>query len=587
MAEVVERNIEDSLGEIQHIRRARLFNEDEIRKIVQLRRQHEYSIQKRNKRISDYDSYIATELGILRLVGLRRQKTMDYRFKDEIEKSIIFRLVRLHRQTCYRFQGHLDVWIRFLLFNRKLGRHMAVVRLWERILQVHARTDPRLWAAAASFHLNEGSRAQARCCLSKLKTERHALKTAVKNVRRLSRNPTCPQEKDLLRMETFHLHKLRESLNHSVQLTWDRSHLHGIREARRLLTQGLSFNEESVYLLLELLKLEGAAADFFAKRVAKRLAKFQELEMEIKEMKLPAKNKKYSSRAAAIQRQKEMKIKAEREEAADFMSEVAEDVDFVKSGGTFNLVLERFLAFPGATSKDLLAALEIANKFSHFADKNLLSQLQERQRKLQEAELAEAKKRLELKTDNEPGPISLLEEISSAAEKHYHEFQVLLDRATDDDNGIDAALAAWKSWYQPASGPSDLQQIIDPSVDSRWMRLLSLRIYALIVAKGLAKIKIDKAESQEEMLKMYQNFTIKQDCRIRETRDFMDVLSTSNWGSKLADFWHLYMEFEEKLGDCSRLPSLRWRAEKRLATNPRTKFLADLSTVGGRKKEFL
>lgn len=58
---------------------------------------HEYSIQKRNKRISDYDSYIATELGFLRLVGLRRKKTMDYRFRDEIEKSILSRLVRLHR----------------------------------------------------------------------------------------------------------------------------------------------------------------------------------------------------------------------------------------------------------------------------------------------------------------------------------------------------------------------------------------------------------------------------------------------------------------------------------------------------------
>lgn len=47
------------------------------------------------------------------------------------------------------------------------------------------------------------------------------------------------------------------------------------------------------------------------------------------------------------------------------------------------------------------------------------------------------------------------------------------------------------------------------------------------------------------------------------------------------------MEFEEKLGDCSRLPSLRWRAEKSLDAGPRTKFLADLSAVGGQKKEYL
>lgn len=43
-----------------------------------------------------------------------------------------------------------------------------------------------------------------------------------------------------------------------------------MREARRLLTQGLSFNDNSTFLLLELLKLEGAAADFFSKRVSLR-----------------------------------------------------------------------------------------------------------------------------------------------------------------------------------------------------------------------------------------------------------------------------------------------------------------------------
>lgn len=120
MAEVVERNIEDCLDEIAHIRLTKLFNEEEIRyfcrfvmrylftktfntfvlgyrEIVRRRRQHEYSIQKRNKRITDFESYIATELGILRLVEIRRQKNMDFRFKNVIEKSILSRLVRLHK----------------------------------------------------------------------------------------------------------------------------------------------------------------------------------------------------------------------------------------------------------------------------------------------------------------------------------------------------------------------------------------------------------------------------------------------------------------------------------------------------------
>ncbi|VUZ42100.1 unnamed protein product, partial [Hymenolepis diminuta] len=587
--EIVERNIENILKEIAHIRKAKLFNEDEIREIVRHRRMHEYSIQKRNKRISDYDSYIATELGFLRLVGLRRKKTMDYRFRDEIEKSILSRLVRLHRQSCYRFQGHLNVWMRFLLFNRKLGRHMAVVRLWERILQVHGRTDPRLWAAAASFHLNEGCRAQARSCLSKLKDERRALKIASKKLRRLGKNPTCPQERALLHMETYHFNKLRQSLNHSVQLTWDRTHLRSIREARRLLTQGLSFNEDSVDLLLELLKLEGTAADFFTRRVSKRLAKAQEVDMEIEEMKSEVYNERKSKRAQRRERERELKVKEEREDAANFISEVSEDVNFVISGGTFKLVLERFLTFSKATSKHLAAAVEIAEKLSRFAGKDIIAKLKERQQELHDADVAEAKRRQDENANKKLGPISLLKEATEAAKVHYKELQVLLDQAagTENDDDIDAALVEWKKWYQPTSKSSDLLQITDPSVDPIWMKLLVLRIYILVVAKTLSKVKIDMVRKKEEMLKMYQDFKIKQDARVQDTRNLMDLLATSTWGSKVIDFWHLFMEFEEKLGDCSRLPSLRWRAEKCLNEGLRTKFLAYLSTSGGQKMEFL
>lgn len=123
-------------------------------------------------------------------------------------------------------------------------------------------------------------------------------------------------------METYHFNKLRQSLNHSVQLTWDRSHLRSIREARRLLTQGLSFNEDSVDLLLELLKLEGTAADFFARRVSKRLAKAQELDMEFEEMKSEAYNERKSKRAQRREREREMKVKEEREDAANFVSQI-------------------------------------------------------------------------------------------------------------------------------------------------------------------------------------------------------------------------------------------------------------------------
>lgn len=41
--------------------------------IVRKRRHHEYSLQKRNKRILDYDAYISTEITIMKLLRFRRQ----------------------------------------------------------------------------------------------------------------------------------------------------------------------------------------------------------------------------------------------------------------------------------------------------------------------------------------------------------------------------------------------------------------------------------------------------------------------------------------------------------------------------------
>lgn len=80
--------------------------------IVRRRRQHEYALQKRNKRVLDYDAYITTELTLLKLLRFRRKVSRDVaslltmltqqtadeqRYVDRIERSIITRLVRLHR----------------------------------------------------------------------------------------------------------------------------------------------------------------------------------------------------------------------------------------------------------------------------------------------------------------------------------------------------------------------------------------------------------------------------------------------------------------------------------------------------------
>ncbi|VDP94925.1 unnamed protein product, partial [Echinostoma caproni] len=67
------------------------------------------------------------------------------------------------------------------------------------------------------------------------------------------------------------LQKATTSLNFQRRIIADRVYLTAIREARRLLTEGITLNPECDALHLELLKLEANAADFFKSRILPKL----------------------------------------------------------------------------------------------------------------------------------------------------------------------------------------------------------------------------------------------------------------------------------------------------------------------------
>ncbi len=53
-------------------------------------------------------------------------------------------------------------------------------------------------------------------------------------------------------------------------------------------------------------------------------------------------------------------------------------MDFLTSGGTFKLVFERILEAEDPTSAELKSALDIAGKFSTFADQTEIEKMNER-----------------------------------------------------------------------------------------------------------------------------------------------------------------------------------------------------------------
>ncbi|KAH8869859.1 U3 small nucleolar rna associated protein 6 [Schistosoma japonicum] len=345
MAEVVERNLEDSVGEILYIRKAKLFNKMEVNEIVRKRRQHEYSLQKRNKRILDYDAYINTEMIIMKLLRFRRQITNDSRYVDKIEKSIISRLVRLHRQLCYRFQSHIDLWMRFIHFCKIIGRHLSVLRIWNNVLKIHGRTEPRLWIAAAAYHLHHGVRSEARADLRNFAKQKEEL---VKTRKRL-RNEYITLDRHASKAEKQTINEIMEELKCDL-------------------------------LHLELAKLEINALDFFRTRVLPRY----------KNRDIDSANESLDITLKGSSKKKLKPLEKKAIENKEFMSLITEDVELIANGGAVNLVIDSLLSRWINNSKMLEALYKILSSVPQTIDSNLVEKVANYLNNAKELEISES-----------------------------------------------------------------------------------------------------------------------------------------------------------------------------------------------------
>ncbi|CAH8546911.1 unnamed protein product [Dicrocoelium dendriticum] len=560
MAEVVERNLEGSVDELLYIRKAKLFNKQEINELISKRRRLEYALQKRNKRVLDYDAYIATELVVLKLLRLRRQKADDRRFLDKIERSIISRLTRLHRQLCYRFQSRIDVWIRFIHFCKILGRHVSVVRLWNRVLQVHGRTDPRLWIAAASYQLHSTAKTKARCELRQLASEteqlaeqKRKLKDELKILTRFVDKRNQKRIQDVLeelRQSTAQLSEATSELERSRRLVWDQSYLTAIREARRLLTEGLNLNPDCKILYLELVKLEASAADFFNTHIIPRLPLGATDGTGVKS----------EFRGKKMKKRYELLCKKAAEDNAIFMTQVIEDVPYVASGQALKLAMETVMERWPKDLEAIEALHQVASTIPRAVPASMFAEISASLEKLRSRPTNDVPE-IETQTpvSQEKVSRSLLEERTA---------QLYNTVLTD---GLTSALELWNSWYSKDAQDlirGDTFRFVHPTMPEA-VGLLRTRL--ALHSLQLRWSFLDKSGNSISTQNAAE-IRLKNTQLVKDTRLWLDALATSPWGHLSPEFWLLYIRFERDAGDCTRVPAVQWRASKTLSPNAYARF---------------
>lgn len=181
MAEQVQAILERMVPLLKDLRSRGLFSPDEIRSIVDRRRQSEYLLQRRSAaRKSDYLRYIEEEILLERLRKLRKEKVLTdmrnerirrlqekdgsdsddsdgdrgrkhaYQISGPGDSHILSHVHFLYQRTLKKFHYPLDVMLNYAQFAKDYKSFHMLSRIYAEGLQHHPR-EAGLWIEAASF----------------------------------------------------------------------------------------------------------------------------------------------------------------------------------------------------------------------------------------------------------------------------------------------------------------------------------------------------------------------------------------------------------------------------------------------------
>ncbi|KAL7478833.1 hypothetical protein ACHAW6_004587 [Cyclotella cf. meneghiniana] len=178
MAEQVQAILERMVAPLRDLRDRGIFSEDEIRSIVERRRQSEYLLQKRAALKADFLRYIEQEILLERLRKLRKQKVMQeygekmrkgrgdddegdtiknqdskthaYQTSGPGDAHIVSNIHFLYQRLLKKFHYPLDVILNYADFAKEHKSFHVMSRVYAEGLQHHPREEG-LWIQAASF----------------------------------------------------------------------------------------------------------------------------------------------------------------------------------------------------------------------------------------------------------------------------------------------------------------------------------------------------------------------------------------------------------------------------------------------------
>ncbi|XP_044586334.1 U3 small nucleolar RNA-associated protein 6 homolog [Cotesia glomerata] len=154
MAEFVEKGCEEMIPELEQMKRIKLFDDSEIRKIIKNLKDHEYKIGRLIKSKDDFLSYFSYLMVVLNLVKQRRLKLGIKEKQAGIDYAIIKKIKQLYKRSRMRFQSDLSFWVDLMKLSKIENFQYHLPGIADRMLKVH-QDKPRCWHISAQWHMKE------------------------------------------------------------------------------------------------------------------------------------------------------------------------------------------------------------------------------------------------------------------------------------------------------------------------------------------------------------------------------------------------------------------------------------------------
>ncbi|XP_014222248.1 U3 small nucleolar RNA-associated protein 6 homolog [Trichogramma pretiosum] len=145
MAEFVEQNMEKMSSIFEEMRANCLFSKIETTKLMKDCKEHEYRLQKNEKKLVDYLNYITFFKSVLKLAIIRRKKSNGQ--KRGVEFKVAKKICLLYDLATKRFAADTQLWLNYLQFLKKFN-NKNVPWILKKMLEKHPNV-PECWYLSA------------------------------------------------------------------------------------------------------------------------------------------------------------------------------------------------------------------------------------------------------------------------------------------------------------------------------------------------------------------------------------------------------------------------------------------------------